>query len=186
MGVYECCCLWGPELGVRSPRLEVSAINYLSQCWELNSGHLQEQYTILTAEPSPWALVQAILKCGFWGLNSGPQVLVYIQEVHQQNYLPSLKSHFLDFTFSHLSGNHRKWSRILIVHSLSSSTMWCHSQHYNKIHKKINWQREVSFGSFTAGPIIWACGKATHQGVSAGQSKASSSISKEKVERDWP
>lgn len=48
-----------------SPRPEVSAINYLSQCWEPNSGHLQEQYTILTAEPSPWALAQAILKWGF-------------------------------------------------------------------------------------------------------------------------
>lgn len=82
---------------------------------------------------------------------------MYIQEVPQQNYLTSLKSHFLDFTFSHLSGNHRKWNRILIVHSLSSSTMWSHSQHYNKIHKKINWQREVSLDSLLAplfGPVV--------------------------------
>lgn len=64
--------LVGSRIGVRSPKPEVSAIYYLPQCWEPNSGHLQEQYTVLTAEPSPWALVQTIFKCGFWGLNSGP------------------------------------------------------------------------------------------------------------------
>ena len=57
--MYECSCQnW------MSDPLDLkfqTAVNCLSRCWELNPGHLQEQYTILTAEP-----------CGFWGLNSGP------------------------------------------------------------------------------------------------------------------
>jgi hypothetical protein len=44
------------------------------ECWEWNSGPLEEQPLVLTVEPSPWPFLLVLIF-----LVSGPQCLVLIQ-----------------------------------------------------------------------------------------------------------
>ena len=52
-------CLQRPEEDVRSP--EVRVCKATCKCGELNSGPLEEQEVLLTAEPSPQPLVETHL-----------------------------------------------------------------------------------------------------------------------------